>query len=193
MVGTDAAEVERALLGGEIGCPGCGGRLAPWGWARHRVVRDANASQRRCPRRSRCAGCGVTHVLLAADSLARRRDLVAVIGSALMARARGASYRRAAAGIVGVTVSTVRGWLRRFTANAEEVRVLFTVLAHDLDPLLAPIEPTGSAVGDAVEAIAVAARAAAQRLAPVDPWQFASMASGGRLLCNTVCLYRGAD
>lgn len=127
-------------------------------------------------------------MLLAADSLARRRDVVAVIGAALTARARGLSYRRVAAGVVGVTVSTVRGWLRRFTANAEEVRVLFTVLAHDLDPLLAPIVATGSAVGDAVEAIAVAARAAALRLAPVEPWQFASMASRGRLLSNTGCL-----
>jgi len=127
-------------------------------------------------------------VLLAADTLPRRRDVVAVIGAALVARARGLSYRRVAAGVAGVTVSTVRGWLRRFAANAEEVRVLFTVLAHDLDPLLAPIVPTASSIGDAVEAIAVAARAAALRLAPLEPWQFASMASRGRLLSNTGCL-----
>lgn len=188
MVGTDPDEVERALLGGELACPRCGGRLGPWGWARRRVVRGAGGDEKRRPRRSWCAACRSTHVLLAADSLARRRDVVAVIGAALTARARGLSYRRVAAGVVGVTVSTVRGWLRRFTANAEEVRVLFTVLAHDLDPLLAPIVATGSAVGDAVEAIAVAARAAALRLAPVEPWQFASMASRGRLLSNTGCL-----
>ena len=190
IVGTDAVEVERALLGGELGCPECGGRLAPWGWAGWRVVRAGGKEEERRPRRSRCAGCDATHVLIAADMLPRRRDVVAVIGAALMARARGLSVRQAAAGIVGVTVSTVRGWLRRFAANAEQVRVLFTVLAHDLDPLLAPIAPTGTAVGDAVEAIAVAARAASLRLAPVEPWQFASMASQGRLLCNTGCLYR---
>ena len=69
---------------------------------------------------------------------------------------------------MGVPVSTVRGWLRRFAANAEAVRVWFTVLAHDLDPMLAPVAPTGTAFGDAVEAIGVAARAAALRLAPVD-------------------------
>ena len=72
-----------------------------------------------------------------------------------------------AGGIVGATVLTVLGWLRRLTANAEEIRVLFTMLADDLDPLLAPIEPAGLALGDAVEAIA--ARAATQRLAPVEP------------------------
>ena len=192
IVGTDAGEVERALMGGELGCPGCGGRLGPWGWARCRVVRGVGGGEGRRPRRSRCGGCGLTHVLIAADMLPRRRDLVAVIGSALMARAGGLSYRRAAAGVVGVPVSTVRGWLRRFAANAEQVRVLFTVLAHDLDPLLAPIAPRGTRVGDAVEAIAVAARAAALRLAPVEPWQFASMASRGRLLSNTGCLYRAA-
>ncbi len=87
--------------------------------------------------------------------------------------------------MVGLPVSTVRGWLRRFARSAEQVRVWFTVLAHDLDPLLAPIVPTGTAVGDAVEAVAVAARAASLRLAPVAPWSFASSASRGRLLSNT--------
>lgn len=33
--------VESALREGSLGCPvsGCAGRLAPWGWARERVVR----------------------------------------------------------------------------------------------------------------------------------------------------------
>ncbi len=184
IVGTDGGEVERGLVGGELGCPGCGGRLAPWGWARRRIVRGPGGVEVRRPRRSRCVACGVTHVLLAADTLVRRRDLVEVIGSALLAKAMGAGYRRVAAQVVGVTVWTVRGWLRRFALNAERVRALFTVLAHDLDPLLAPIEPTGTAVGDAVEAVAVAARAASLRLAPVTPWQFASTASAGGLLSN---------
>ena len=87
--------------------------------------------------------------------------------------------------MVGLLVSTVRGWLRRFAANAESVRAWFTVLAHGLDPLLAPLAPAASATGDAVEAIAVAARAASLRLGPVEPWSFASTASRGRLLSNT--------
>ena len=79
----------------------------------------------------------------------------------------------------------MRGWLRRFAANAEAVRAFFTVLAHDLDPMLAPLVSTPTALGDAMEAIAGAARAASLRLAPVKPWHFASAASGGRLLSNT--------
>lgn len=192
IVGTDAGEVERALLGGGLGCPVCGGRLAPWGSARRRVVRGPAGVELRRPRRSRCGACDATHVLLGVDTLLRRRDLVAVIGAALVARASGLSYRRAAAGIAGVTVWTVRGWLRRFAANAESIRVRFTVLAHDLDPLLAPIDPTGTGFGDAVEAIGIAARAASLRLGPVEPWPFASRASGGGLLSNTGCLYRPA-
>lgn len=184
IVGTDTLEVERALLAGELGCPGCGGRLRPWGSARWRVLRGRGGDERRRPRRSRCVGCAATHVLISTDALLRRRDLVEVIGAALVAKATGVGHRRAAA-MLGVPVSTVRGWLRRFARSAESIRVWFTVLAHDLDPMLAALAPTGTPVGDAVEAVAVAARAASLRLAPVEPWRFASAASRGRLLSNT--------
>lgn len=123
-------------------------------------------------------------MLVSDDTLARRRDGVEVIGLALVAKALGFGHRRAAE-MVGVPVSTVRGWLRRFARNAEAIRVWFTVLAHDLDPLLVAVAPTGTQVGDAVEAIGTAARAASLRLALIAPWQFASAASRGRLLSNT--------
>ena len=122
-------------------------------------------------------------MLIGADCLLRRRDLAEVIGAALAAKAAGLGHRFAAG--AQVPVSTVRGWLRRFAAGADAIRAWFTVLAHDLDPMLAPLAPTGTPFGDAVEAVAVAARAAALRLAPVEPWQFASAASRGRLLSNT--------
>jgi hypothetical protein len=186
IVGNDVAEVERALCAGELMCPDCGCRLVPWGWARWRAARRPAGDDRRRPRRSRCGGCAVTHVLIRTDSLLRRRDLVEVIGAALVANAAGLGHRRVA-DLVGVPASTVRGWLRRFAANAEHVRVWFTVLAHGLDPMLAPLVAMASPVGDAVEAVAVAARAASLRLAPVEPWSFASSASRGRLLSNTGC------
>lgn len=135
-------------------------------------------------RRSRCTACAVTHVLISSDGLLRRRDGVEVIGAALVAKASGWGHRRIAL-LVGVPVSTVRGWLRRFAVNAGMVRVWFTVLAHDLDPLLGPIEPAATVVADAVEAVGVAARAAVLRLGPAGPWSFASTASRGRLLSNT--------
>ena len=184
IVGTDPLEVERALVGGELECPDCAGRLCPWGWARWRVLRCRDVELRHRARRSRCTVCAVTHVLIGSNSLLRRRDQVEVIGVALTAKAQGAGHRLVALS-VGVPVSTVRGWLRRFAVNAAMVRVWFTVLAHDLDPLLGPIGPAGTAVGDAVEAIGVAARAAVLRLGPVGAWRFASLASGGRLLSNT--------
>jgi hypothetical protein len=114
----------------------------------------------------------------------RRRDAVGVIGAALVAKASGLGCRRVAE-LVGLAVSTVRGWLRRFAVNAERVRVWFTVIAHDMDPMLAPVVAAGSVFGDAVEAVGVAARAVSLRLGPVEPWCFASAASRGRLLFNT--------
>lgn len=183
IVGTDAGEVERALLAGELACPDCAGQLRPWGSARWRDVRRWEQVQRRRPRRSRCGGCQTTHVLISTDSLLRRRDLAEAIGAALVAKAAGQGYRRAAVA-AGAPVSTTRRWLRRFADIAEAIRVWFTVLAHDLDPLLAPILATPTAFGDAVEAVAVAARAATLRLATVEPWAFASKASRGRLISN---------
>ncbi len=110
-----------------------------------------------------------------------------MIGAALTARATGSSIAKVAAGVVGVAFATVRGWLRRFAGVADAAWARFTVLAHDADRLLGPIRATGSVVGDAVEAVGQAARAAALRLGPVDAWEFAAAATGGRLLCNTSC------
>lgn len=191
IVGTDAPEVERALLSGSLACPSCAGRLRPWGHARVRVVRHRHAQERRRPRRSRCGGCALTHVLLAEDCLLRRRDDAEVIGAALAAKAAGHGHRGIAADL-GLTAATVRNWLRRFAAAAEAIRSFFTVLAHDLDPLLGPLMPAASAFADAVEAIAAAARAAVGRLGPRPPWPFASAASGGRLLSNTNCPWAGS-
>ena len=191
IVGTDAPEVERALLAGGLACPSCAGRLRPWGHARERVVRHRDTHERRRPRRSRCGRCALTHVLLGEDCLLRRRDDAAVIGAALTAKAAGRGHRRIGADL-GVLAATVRNWLRRFAAAAEAVRSFFTVLAHDLDPLIGPLAPSGSAFADAVEAIATAARSAVGRLGPRPPWSFAVAASGGRLLSNTNCPWAGA-
>ena len=65
------------------------------------------------PRRSRCRGCGATHVLLPAWCLLRRADAAAVIGAALAAAAAGDGHRKIA-GRLGRAAPTVRGWLRRF-------------------------------------------------------------------------------
>ena len=60
-------------------------------------------------------------------------------------------------------MSTVRGWLRRFGARAEGVRVLFTGLLHALEPLAGAVAPTGSVFGDALDVLGRLAAAAAAR------------------------------
>jgi hypothetical protein len=126
-------------------------------------------------------------VLLPTVVLLRRRDLVAVIGEALWARHVEDASRRAVAAGAGVHPDTARGWLRRFAARAEEIRVMFTGLAHRLDSGLGPIEPRGSPAVDALEAVGVAAAAASRRLGPAPLWDFVAGASGGLLLANTSC------
>lgn len=181
MVGTDALEVERALGAGELACPGCAGALTPWGHARWRSLRGEDATARFRPRRASCAGCGRTHVLLPARWLVRRADAVAVIGAALLAKVAGSGHRSIAAAL-GRPAGTVRGWLRRFGARAEDVRVFFTRLLHALDPVAGPLPPRASVLADAVEVLGAAAAAATRRLGPRPAWEFASRASAGSLL-----------
>ena len=184
-VNGDGALVERQLAGGDLGCPLCGGALGGWGHARSRPVRMAEGPDVvLAPRRSRCPGCGATHVLLPAWCLLRRADAAVVIGAALEAAAAGDGHRKIA-GRLGRPAPTVRGWLRRFAGRAEEVRVFFTVLLARTGP--DPVMPAGAAglVAAAVSAIAGAAAAVAQRwpqVGMVPVWAAASAASGGLLL-----------
>jgi hypothetical protein len=184
-VNGDGDVVERQLAGGELACPLCGGVLGGWGYAAQRRVRVLCGEDVRVrPRRSRCRGCGVTHVLLPVWCLSRRADAGAVIGAALEGAAAGSGHRRVAR-LLGRPVPTVRGWLRRFAARAEAVRVFFTVLLARTSP--DPVMPAGAAgpVAAAVSAIAGAAAAVAARwprIGEVPVWAAASAASGGRLL-----------
>jgi hypothetical protein len=183
-VGGDADGVEASLRSGSLACPSCGGSLSPWGFARARSLRTADGPVRLRPRRSMCAGCGRTHVLLSLVGLLRRADSAAVIGAGLAGRAAGLGHRRIAAGL-GVASSTVRGWLRRFAAHAERIRAAFTVLARDLDPDPLPVQAAGSVFADATAAVRAAATAAGVRwplVLTVSVWEFAGAATGGRLL-----------
>jgi hypothetical protein len=191
MVCAAEARVEAELVGGLLGCPLCRGVLGPWGHARERVVRCCGGRQRRLrPRRARCRACARTHVLLPELCLLRRRDGVAVIGEALVAKAAGDGHRGIAERL-GVPKDTVRGWLRRFAADAETIRAYFARWALVLDPELGAIVPAAGGLGDAVEAIAVAARAWVLRFGPRAVWGLVAVLSGGVLLCNTSCPFPG--
>lgn len=192
IVGSDPLEVERSLQAGKLVCPGCEGVLRPWGHARWRSSRAELEDVRHRPRRACCMGCARTHVLLPSVWLARRADAASVIGVALLAKAGGVGHRPIAVSL-GRPASTVRGWLRRFQTRAEEVRVLFTRLLHDLDPEAGPVLPRGSLFADAVEVLGRAAAAGVRRLAPRPPWEFASRASAGLLLGPVVATAAATD
>ncbi len=165
--------------GAPSACPGCGGRLRWWGYARVRWVRARSGPAIRVrPRRVRCAGCGVTHVLLPASvGVPRHADAMPVIGAALLATVRGHGYRRVAAEL-DRPASTVRGWIRRATGCAERIRAQAVRLAAAMDVLLDPPHPTGSPLGDALQALGAAVAATIRRLGPIAaPWPLAAVAS----------------
>jgi hypothetical protein len=123
-------------------------------------------------------------VLLPAELAPRRRDEAKVLGSALVAHAKGAGHRRTALRL-GLPASTVRGWLRAARANARRLCVLGTVLYYRLDANADAIKPSGAVLADAVEALGRAARAALLRLGPgpgAGPWAMANWLTSGRLL-----------
>lgn len=147
-------------------CEGCGSSFRPWGYARERAVRDHGGRRRLVrPRRVRCRGCHVTHVLVPALLAPRRADCAPVILDALLARADGRGHRSIAAEL-SLPAGTVRGWLRRATANAERARREAMCLAVQLDPLLGPVAPAGTTLADAINAIGTAVAAARRRLGP---------------------------
>lgn len=175
--------LETDLAAGVVSCPGCGGPLSPWGFARSREVRMLYGVRSVTPRRACCQRCGTTHVLAPSWSVARRRDGAEVIGEALARAARGEGHRPIARRL-GRPPGTVRGWLRAARARAESLRACGARWAHALDPdELRAVAPAGSDVGDAVEAIMLAARAFVLRFGhrQVGPWERAVCLTGGLL------------
>lgn len=65
MLVSSLERAEQALAAEQLRCPGCGGVLRPFGYARRRTVRGLGAERLTLtPRRSRCADCWASHVLL---------------------------------------------------------------------------------------------------------------------------------
>lgn len=184
-VEADQVRVESRLAAGEVDCPDCLGVLHPWGWARSRRVHGLVGVLR--PRRARCSGCLVTHVLLPLTALLRRAYAAEVIGAALAGRASGRGHRPIGTRL-GVPGATVRGWLRVMSARLEATRLhLLQVAARaGVD------QPVPTALGspwrDLLAALGAATVAVTGRfgpvgvLGPVTAWQVAAACSAGRLL-----------
>jgi predicted amidophosphoribosyltransferase len=120
-VSNDLPVMEDESIQGKPLCPSCKGVLRPWGSARVRTVRTISGVTNIRPRRTRCASCSKTHVLIPDKLLLRRVDEVDVIGSALLRSSLGDRYNKIATAI-SRPLSTVRGWIRRFRAKAEMIR-----------------------------------------------------------------------
>ena len=183
MVRVDAAEVERQLCAGDLACPLCGAALRPWGTAPRRL-RQPDGDIERGVRRSRCAGCRTTHVLLPVSALRRRLDAAETIVLALLAHVRGMGQRKVAARLHRAE-ATVRGWLRRARQLATEIRDLFARLGHERFGCALRLGPLESTLADALNVIGVVAQAAVQQLGPAPLWHFVAGTSEGALLCNT--------
>jgi hypothetical protein len=176
------AEADEQLSTAGLKCPACAGTLAPWGYARSRSVRGRDGNLKLRPRRARCRDCRTTHVLLPATLLPRRTATVEVIGTALLAKVTGASHHAIAADL-DLPADTVRGWIRSATAHASWLCARGTITAHRFDPELPPILPTGTALGDAIAALGIAAAAATRRLGCLAaPWELITQFTGGHLL-----------
>jgi hypothetical protein len=124
----------------------------------------------------------VSAVLLPAWCLPRRRDAAEVVLNALRAKAGGDGHRRIAERL-GRPPGTVRGWLRRATEFAEQLRVRATRWAYALDPELSPIAPSGSALAGALEALGTAVSAGVRRLGPREPAELAVRYGLGLVFC----------
>lgn len=174
----DPEVVEADLAAGRIACPGCGGPLRRWGFASEREVRTLSGLSKLRRRRAICPRSGMTHVLEPASAVPRLRDAAEVIGAAWSAKVAGAGHRRIAADL-GRSASTVRRWLRRLRDGADALRSVATIRLYQLDPLAGRIEPSGSALGDALEAVGQAARAEVLRFGPRAPWPAVVALTGG--------------
>jgi hypothetical protein len=182
MVAVSEQQLEAELAAGALFCPGCAGRLSSWGFARSRGVRMLAGVRSVRPRRAFCGGCGTTHVLCPAWSVPRRRDGSEVIGEALRQAAGGAGHRVIARRL-GRPPGTVRGWLRAARSRSELLRCSGARWACALDPELGRVEPANSTLSDAVEALAIAARAWTLRFGSqhVGGWERAVWLTGGLL------------
>jgi len=180
-------ELAEQLLGnGELRRPRCrGGRLTAWGYGRQRTVRDRDGLTLTVrPRRTRCQSCPSTHIVLPAALQPRRGDTTAVIGTALLHKAKGLGYRRIAVAI-DRPASTVRRWLRRQPPSHVE-RIYHDGAKHllALDPdTFTALRNTANMLHHALSTLSAAAYWDRQRWVLKDPpWTLIGMYTRGRLL-----------
>ena len=192
IVADDPDVTEHELAAGELACPDCEGELRPWGHARRRWLRTRHGRRQLRPRRACCQACRSTHVLLPGVALPRRADAVEVIAEALTANAAGVGHRPIAARL-GRPEATVRGWLRRFAARADQTITHAVACIYRYDPHVSRVQPDPelTPVQSALATLAQAAEACQRSVNKLarSRWQVVSALCSGRLLANTSCPY----
>ena len=88
VVTDDQERVGAELAAGRVACPGCGGRLRPWGFGHRHVVRTSSGLEHVRARRAVCPACSVTHLLEPASALPRMRASAEVVGGRLVSQGR---------------------------------------------------------------------------------------------------------
>ena len=163
-------------------CESCSVPLTFWS-GYERSVRAEGRCHRLWIARARCGACRVSHALLPDFLLVGRLDEVDTIGRALKEVTAAAVSIGRAAGVLGVPFTTVRGWVRRFTATAPVWWSGFSSLTVEIGGTIPRSWPS------AVPAAAIAAMgwAHAAALARHDSrtgslWSFVSVVCGGRLI-----------
>jgi hypothetical protein len=179
----DAEAALRAAAAGKLTCPDCGGKLRRWSNARTRTVRLLQGLRATLtPPRLRCRACGRTHVVHAVQLAPRHAYGTEVVHAALLAAAAGRGHRTVAAEL-GLPADTVRGWLRRAHQAAEAVRIQAVQLIVTLDQDRMPRAVRPSRLGEALDALGIAAHLVAQRWKIRAPlWQVAHVVTRGSLL-----------
>jgi len=175
------ASMGRAVKVPRPECPSCSSPVVFWsGYWRH--VRWQEQERKIFIPRVRCRGCGVSHALLPAFTLARRLDAAGQAGAVIGQVAAGACGVRPAAAAAGVPYTTARGWIRRFAGRAGELAVSFSALCVELGGEV--VRPDPDRFRHAVAAISAAFAAAAllPGWAALGRWRFASVVTGGSLL-----------
>jgi hypothetical protein len=116
------------------------------------------------PRRARCRSCQVTVVLLPTWCAPRRAHAIEVIGTAAAAAAAGYGPQSIGAQL-GVPAGTVRGWAGPAARpRGRAARYAIGELSGFDSVTALPAEPAGSPLGEALDAVAAATRAAQRRI-----------------------------
>jgi hypothetical protein len=171
--------MEAELAAGRLCCPGCDGRLAPWGLAREREVRTLDGSRRVRPRRASCVSCAATHVILPASLVPRRRGRRRgdwPRPAREDPRPRAPHDRRAPRSAAG---DSPRLAARRWTPG-RRAAVCATRWIQTIQPTAETLALAASPLAGALDALRAAVRACRLELGMrVSPWELAVALTGG--------------